>query len=622
MRMRTPASRFLLVSLIVALLAGIVFAPGLPGDFVFDDIPNIVNNEAIQLKTLDADALLRTIAAPQLSGNMRTLPTLSFALDFWRGGGADPAVFKATNIVLQALTACVLAWLFRSLLLIAGVREEQARWQAGALALAWAVHPLQVSSVLYVVQRMQTMSTLFVVLALLAYLKARRAQIDGRPARTAMLTTFFLWVLAMGCKEDAVLLPAYTLALELTVLRFQAADMRTSGILRRGYMIATLAGTAAYLFIVVPHFWQWDAYPGRDFSTWERLLTQARVLCMYGWQILLPMPQHMPFYYDWLEPSRGLLQPWTTLPAIAALAALLAVAWRLRVRRPLFALGVFLFFSAHFIASNVVGLELAFEHRNHFALVGAVLAIGSALAGAGERLRIRRSAQAALCAALLLALGGADALRAHDWRSRMALAEASTKIAPHSARAWILLCAGRYEAGGGAVGGNPFLDEAIDACSKGAQLAPYALNNPMLLVVLKTLRGDVEPQDWARLQHRIETVDMSLDNRRAPLILTHNAREGVKLDKQGMLKALSTLLRRAPLKPFELASISYFIMNDLGEPDTALPFFIQAIEAVPPYDPFPAQLAAELRAKGRPDLAATIEQLGTARRGLPGEAGN
>jgi len=343
---------------------------------------------------------------------------------------------------------------------------------------------------------------------------------------------------------------------------------------------------------------------------------------MYGWQILLPMPQHMPFYYDWLEPSRGLLQPWTTLPAIAALAALLAVAWRLRVRRPLFALGVFLFFSAHFIASNVVGLELAFEHRNHFALVGAVLAIGSALAGAGERLRIRRSAQAALCAALLLALGGADALRAHDWRSRMALAEASTKIAPHSARAWILLCAGRYEAGGGAVGGNPFLDEAIDACSKGAQLAPYALNNPMLLVVLKTLRGDVEPQDWARLQHRIETVDMSLDNRRAPLILTHNAREGVKLDKQGMLKALSTLLRRAPLKPFELASISYFIMNDLGEPDTALPFFIQAIEAVPPYDPFPAQLAAELRAKGRPDLAATIEQLGTARRGLPGEAGN
>ena len=29
---------------------------------------------------------------------------------------------------------------------------------------------------------------------------------------------------------------------------------------------------------------------------------------------LLP-PSHMPFFYDWLPSSRGLLQPWTTLPA-------------------------------------------------------------------------------------------------------------------------------------------------------------------------------------------------------------------------------------------------------------------------------------------------------------------
>src|SRR3546814_20785899 len=77
------------------------------------------------------------------------------------------------------------------------------------------------------------------------------------------------------------------------------------------------------------------------------------------------------------------------LPAIAAVLALLGTAWSLRTRWPLFALGVFLFFAAHFIASNVVGLELAFEHRNHFALIGMVLAIGSLLAHASQRLRIR-----------------------------------------------------------------------------------------------------------------------------------------------------------------------------------------------------------------------------------------
>lgn len=609
MRMPTHFGRFLLVSLIVALLAGLVMTPGLPGAFVFDDIPNIVNNEAIQLKRLDLGSLLGVVETPQLSGNLRMLPTLSFALDFLASGRADPAAFKTTNIVLHGLTACVLAWFFHSLLMAAGVAERRARWGAPALALAWALHPLQVSSVLYVVQRIQTMGTLFLVLALWAYLGARRAQQQGRSGRTCLMLATLLWVAALGCKEDSALLPGYTLALELTILGFTTAEARTTTLLRRSYMIATAAGVAAYVLLVIPHYWQWGNYPGRDFTTAERLLTQGRVLCMYASQILLPLPQQMPFYYDWLQPSRGLLQPWTTLPAVLLLAALLGIAWRLRARWPLFAFGVLLFFCAHFIASNVVGLELAFEHRNHFALIGAVLAMGSALGHLASRLRIRPAMQAMLCLAVLVSLGAATMLRAHDWRSRIALAEASTRYAPHSARAWILLCAGYYEAGGGAVKENPFLDRAIEACSNGTKLAPYALNNPALLVVLKTLRGDVQAQDWARLQKRLETVHMSLDNGRAPLILTHNARRGVSLDKQPLLQALITALRRATLKPFEVAAFSYFIMNDLDNPDAALPYFIRAIQAAPANDPFPRQLAAELRAKNRPDLAARIELL-------------
>src|SRR3546814_10561333 len=78
------------------------------------------------------------------------------------------------------------------------------------------------------------MGTLFLVLALWAYLKARQAQIEGRPGRTGLLLALLLWVAAMGCKEDSVLLPAYTLALELTVLRFSANSTRLAGILRRG----------------------------------------------------------------------------------------------------------------------------------------------------------------------------------------------------------------------------------------------------------------------------------------------------------------------------------------------------------------------------------------------------
>jgi hypothetical protein len=607
--------RFLLIALAVALLAGLAFLPGLPGDFVFDDHPNIVNNASIQHDEAGIAGLYKAIATPQISGNMRTLPTVTFALDYWRGGGADPSTFKTTNILIHALTALALAWLFRSLLLAAGVSTVRAQWAAPALALAWALHPLQVSSVLYAVQRLQTMGTLFLVLALIAYLRARRAQMDAQPARTWWMLTVLLWVLAMSCKEDSILLPAYALAMELTILRFSAADARTIRLMRRGYLAGVLAGSLLYLGWVLPNHWHWDAYGGRDFSTPERLLTQGRVLCLYLWQILVPLPGHMPFYYDWIQPSRGLLQPWTTLPALSLVLALLATAWWLRTRQPLLSLGVLLFLSAHVVTSNVIGLELAFEHRNHFALVGMVLAMGSVLALLWERVRMPAPARAATAFALLAALGAGTLLRAHDWRSNLHLHEASTAAAPGSARAWVALCAEYFNAGGGAVAGNPLLDQAIAACEAGTVSAPYALNNFALLVALKSLRGDVTAQDWQRYRRQIGTVQMSWDNRRSIQILIYRSRNGVTLDRGEMVATIARIAERAAFTPFENASLGYYIMNDLGEPDVAMPYFIQVIEASPPTDPFPLQLAAELRELGRPDLAERAESLGAARFG-------
>lgn len=606
----TSLHRFLLISLALALLAGWLFTPGLPGAFLFDDIPNIVNNRSIHLTELSAASVMDVLATPQVSGSQRGLPTLTFALDYWRAGGtADPATFKSTNIFLHALTALTLAWFFRSLLLAAGIPPRRIMWLAPALALAWAVHPLQVSAVLYAVQRLQTMGTFFLILAMLAYLQARRAQIRGDSGRTGLLVAALAWAFALNCKEDTALLPAYTLAIELTVLRFAAAaDVRVQRLLRRGYLLIMMAALAAYCLWFLPNNWQTDAYPGRDFNSTERLLTQARVLCLYLWQIVWPLPANMPFHYDWLQPSRTLLQPWTTLPAIGMIVALLALAWRLRGRQPLFALGVFLFFAAHFIASNVVGLELAYEHRNHFALIGAVLALGSVLGNIGSRWLRHPATQAGACVAVLIALGAATMLRAYDWRDALSQAKASVAAAPTSPRAWITLCDTLVEIGGGMTAGNPHLGDAIAACSSGADADASSLNNLALLMVLKSVSGKITPQDWQRFQQRLGSARMSWDNIRAPLILTHYAGLGVKLDKEQLLLALATLDRRAELRPSTLLLIGDAIRDTLGDPDQAMPYYFKIVDAIGPEDPFVRQLGAELRAKGRQDLANTLEQ--------------
>lgn len=612
--MLAATPRYLIVTLLIGMCATVAFLAGLPGEFVFDDLPNIVNNDAVRLSQINFESLLNVAFSPQRAGNMRVLPILSFALDYWRAGWFDPSTFKITNIIIHAITTALLVWLYREILLQAGISASQAKWTAPILALIWAAHPLQVSAVLYVVQRMQTMGTLFLVAALLAYLHARRCQIDGQNGRKSFLISFLMWLLAMGCKEDTVLLPAYTLALELTILKFNAANSATSLRLRRAYGVATTVGILMYALYVVPHYWHWDAYPGREFSTPERLYTQARVLCLYLWQIVLPLPSHMPFFYDGLQLSRGMLNPVSTLFASGLITALVLVGWKLRTRSPLAALGIFLFFSAHFITSNVIGIELAFEHRNHFALIGAVLAISQFFVWMADRLKMRQRTRVAAASFVIVLLAGTTTARSHDWRNNYAHAKATVALAPSSARAWFFLCTNHLAAGGGMTAHNPRLPESIMACSEGTRLAPYSLHNPALLVVLKTLQGNIHDKDWVELKRRISTVSMrTYDNRRAPMVLAYAFRKGVQLDREQLLEAMEALGQRDRLMPIEIATIGYFLLNDLNEADRAYPYFARAVAAADSEDPFPSQIEGEYRSRQRNDLADKLKAVALSR---------
>lgn len=601
---------FLVLSIACAVPVVLAFLPGLPGDFALDDFHNVVLNPGIELHSLAPGAILDVLFSTQFGGATRVLPTVTFALDYYRAGGIDAATFKATNIALQALTAFVLTGVLSKLLRVTGHTPERARWLALGLALAWAVHPLQVSSVLYVVQRMQTLATLFVLLAMWAYLRARCAQIEGRPGRTGWMLTTLLWAVALACKEDAIMLPAYLLALELTVLRFRAADNALARTLRRGYGLAVLTASVIYLLLVLPHFWESGDYYNRDFSTLERLLSQGRVLCLYLWQILVPLPAHMPFYYDWIQPSRGLLQPSATLLALLLLVALLGLAWQQRHRRPLFALGVFLFFAGHFVTSNVIGLELAFEHRNHFPLIGVMLAVGDLLTVLAARFRIPAKIAILGVALLLLSLGVTTAIRAKTWHSGLSLASTSTQLAPTSTRAWNSLCVTYFELGGGARADNPNLDKAIAACSKAADVGPDTVKVLANIIAFKALRGEVPDADWTRYLERLRTATMTPDNASAIWVILNRVRDGSKMDGDRILEAIEIINQRTKIKPIESAAFGYFILGHASQPERAYPYFAQAVENTK--DPtFVHGLIDDLRKEGRGDWA---ERLGTIRK--------
>src|SRR5690606_36645776 len=144
-------------------------------------------------------------------------------------------------------------------------------------------------------QRMQTMATLFLVLAMLAYALARLAQIAGRPSRRHWILSVLFGCLAFASKEDSIASPGYLLALELTILRFRASGPTVARTVRRTWPLAAIVGVGIYAFVALPRFWEAEAYAGRDYGSLERLMTQPRVLVMYLGQILLPLPRHLPF---------------------------------------------------------------------------------------------------------------------------------------------------------------------------------------------------------------------------------------------------------------------------------------------------------------------------------------
>lgn len=594
---------FWMLASLSCVLVGILFFRGLGGAFILDDLPTVSENPNVQVTSLEVGALGQAAYSFSAGSGSRALPMLTFAMDHWRAG-LDPAAFKTTNILIHVLTTLALAGFFRLLLSMAGCAQKRITYSAPALALVWAIHPLQVSAVLYIVQRMQTMATLFLVLALWAYLKMRQAQLQEVRSRNYGVLTGLGWVLALACKEDAVLLPAYTLALELTVLQFRAGDPKLGHALKRGYFTLAVLAAAVFLLLVVPHYWRSDDYPHRNFSSFERLLTEGRVLALYLWQIIVPLPGHMPFYYDDIVPSTSLFHPWTTLPSLLLISGLLLLSWHLRTRRPLFALGVLLFFLGHFISSNVIGLELAFEHRNHFPLIGAILAIGDLVAATCVRLQLGTRSVCAVAFAILATLSTSTSIRSQEWGSPLGFARYSAIVAPASERALGSLCSTAFDLSGGDVA-SPLFKEAFASCEKGAALTigASALTS---LVIMKTINGTVRQADWDRLSDRLRHATMTIDTIGVASHLARYSNRDDRIAPKNVAHVIDIVSQRVGFRPEEYAGYGYYAMQK-GLDSDAYRYFTLAVTTSPPHSPLAQALVADLRSNGKEDWAGKLE---------------
>jgi len=617
---------FLLIVIVLAIAASAVFVPGLGGGFIFDDKANIVFNSALHVTRLNFEDLVYAAYSFQPGNGSRALPMLSFALDHLRGG-LDARVFKESNLLIHAVSTFALFLLLRRLL-------QVVRWQfqsradlfALAIALAWSIHPLQVSSVLYVVQRMQTLCNLFVILALWAYVAMRQVQYEDGRSRLYLVLFGLFGVLAAACKEDAVLLPLYTFALELTVFRFMAARPSVALAWRCIYVSMILCGLLGFIFFAIPSYWSAEVYPGRDFSSYERLLTQGRVLLMYLQQIVFPLPDSMKFYYDDFVISRSWLRPPSTVLAWVALTCLLALALHWLRKRPLFSFGVLLFFAGHLLTSNILNLELAFEHRNQIPMIGVLLSILDLLSLLFFNSRWNWSRGLPVCVVAIYSILIVTTLqRAYYWGEPLRFAQKSVEIAPGSGRAWMVL-GSVYAEKSGLDPESPLFQRAILTSVEGVQRTgsvPLMAN----VVTFRTIAGQDVTADWRIFLDRLRVAPMSVENVNTLWVMLGNAERGRAISEAALLEMIDIVAGRKELASGEYLRIAAYIHNDTMQPQLALPYLRAAVVSSEPGDPDIEKMIRDLKGAGRVDWATqllTVRPEGSSRKAMrilsPGKA--
>ncbi len=412
---------------LLSLLVVVAFWPGVTGIFIHDDTRTLEllgRQEGIR----DFDSLRFFIFNGISSSLSRPISLLSFTLNA-QDWPALPRSFFITNIFIHVLNGLVLFFVVYKLFRLLNEDEGKSKLIAFSATAIWLLHPLQVSTVLYIVQRMTELATLFGLIGIWCYLHGRSKLWISPGAGYWWMTGGLLLFgsLSLLSKENGALLPALILVLELTLLNKVARPDHWRYWASVMLFLPTLMIVILLIYMGLNHV---EAYALRDFSLYERLLTQSRVLISYILAFLLPLDTPSVFHDDF-EISTSLVDPITTLLSIATILLLLLTAVFIRKKQPIISFVILWFFTAHLVESTVISLELYYDHRNYFPFVGIAIALGYYLVALPIKLRAKRSLIALLC----LLLSGLTWHYSSVWGDQLRFAELLTREHPQSFRA-------------------------------------------------------------------------------------------------------------------------------------------------------------------------------------------
>lgn len=366
---------------LIIIICFLIYLSGLQGDFLFDDFPNL--EPLGTYGTIDSWDKVRNFIQSGFAGPTgRPISLASFLLN----DNAWPSIaysFKYTNLLIHVLNGVLLCWATLLLLRNYNYKEQQAVWIALIASGIWLLHPYFVSTTLYVVQRMAQLATLFTLIGIVGYLKARLF-LASKPLQAYLYMAISIGlctILATYSKENGALLP-----LLILVLEFCNPHKRDKPIWQWRALCLWLPSLAVLYIIFRELNFSENLWPNRNFNQVERLYSEARIVTEYLYHLFIPQIEGSGLYQDGYIISKSIFQPITTLYSIIFLTGLIFSAFKYKNKYPLFSVAILFFFAAHMMESTVLGLELYFEHRNYLAALFLFLPLAAALYSLKEKI--------------------------------------------------------------------------------------------------------------------------------------------------------------------------------------------------------------------------------------------
>ncbi len=428
------------------------FANTANGIFVFDDIADITANPSAQAATF----------FERLPVMNRPLTKASYALTD-AVTGLSPAVFHLINAVLHGIAALVVFALVRHAFRALAYSETTASLSAFSVTAVWALHPALSETVSYVSGRSMGLSSLLILLMLLAV--TTRASVQSAAA------VFACALLAPLARETALIGPFILLWWQMTIARDTSWRERLS----RWFLALAGCLIAATLIIISPRHSDLITHSLNRHPPLEALRgnVHAATESLRYWftPAAVTIDPQPPLAWGWSDP-RTILK--IVLFAVMALTALLM---RRRLPVAMFGLGLAMLALA---PSNTFLWRADPVSLKPLYLSG----LGLTLAIADILLALLRNTTWRMCllgsALSLSGLFGVMTIQRNAlFADEIALWKDAADKAPDYGRPWIML--------GYALFNEGRYNEAVDVLKQGCDLDPLDENAAEVLLLAETL---------------------------------------------------------------------------------------------------------------------------------------